>query len=374
MQGNPLASFFEMTDRSIVFGVDFKIALGMMAGGAEFGCDLSDDDVSAVAAFPYLDLALFKNSGGLYVAKQGAVALLVMLFNGGHQAEFPSQFGKAFLFGCYGISAIRISQNNAAKGTFLYGEVWEDASNKIAYNTRKRYYLGAELDGVMNYPLKSGIIDYIRNKNTRQLEYAINEVMFNMPKRIRDFTMNLLGSHDTERILTALGGENSQGKTNEELRDIRMDKKAYDIARRRLLSAYTVIATLPGIPSVFYGDEVGMEGYSDPFNRRSFPWDNIDNNILSHYKKIGKIRRKNSVYKNGDFELLYLSDDLFAFKRTDGEDEYITVYNNADFDITVEGSDLFKNAFTGRYIKSCVLGPEMACVFVKNKDVQVTIK
>lgn len=219
--------------------------------------------------------------------------------------------------------------------SILYGEVWEDASNKIAYDTRKQYYLGNELDGVMNYPLRKGIIDYVKNRDTSSLRYALCEVMRNAPDRIMHAQMNLLGTHDTERILTVFGGESSTGKTNDYLVDKKMTRDEYSLAVRRLCAAYTVIATLPGVPTVFYGDEAGLEGYHDPFNRMPYPWGDECDELLSHYKRIGKIRRSNSVYKCGAFKIHAITDKILIFSRQAKECRYFTVMNNSDKEIEI---------------------------------------
>jgi glycosidase len=101
--------------------------------------------------------------------------------------------------------------------SLLYGEVWEDASNKIAYDKRKQYYLGNELDGAMNYPLRDGILRYLREGNVSSMRYYIDEVMPNTPRRILHTQMNLIGTHDTLRAITALVGESPEGHTNAEL-------------------------------------------------------------------------------------------------------------------------------------------------------------
>ncbi len=223
--------------------------------------------------------------------------------------------------------------------TVLYGEVWEDASNKIAYNKRKCYYLGRELDGVMNYPLRTGIIDYITKKNTAPLLYAIADVMMNAPDRIMHTQMNLLGTHDTERILTIFGGEDSSGRSNEYLSTVRMTKSSRKLARKRLCAAYTLLATLPGVPAIFYGDEAGLEGYHDPFNRMPYPWGEEDSELLKHYIRLGKIRRKNDVYARGDMKLHALTEELLVFSRQSGDYAYYTVMNNSDKTFTVSFGD-----------------------------------
>lgn len=234
----------------------------------------------------------------------------------------------------------------------LYGEVWEDASNKIAYSKRKSYYLGDELDGVMNYPLRDGLIDYVKYKSTEKLHYALTDVFLNAPKRVSYMQMNLLGSHDTERILTALGDDSPRGE-NSELRLKRLDPKQRKRAVRLLKSLYTVIVSLPGLPTVYYGDEAGLEGYSDPFNRMPYPWGREDAELLSHYRLFGAIRNKHEALASGDFEVLFIEDWILVLMRRLGDDSYVTVLNNSSDEITVLSDDsievLSKNITTTKY-------------------------
>ncbi len=230
------------------------------------------------------------------------------------------------------ISEIKSVLSENTDNTVLYGEVWEDASNKIAYDKRKTYYLGNELDGVMNYPLRRGLIEYVKHGNTGELYYALTDVRCNAPKRITDAQMNLLGTHDTVRILTELAELPVDGYTNAQLRNLRMDNVRRAFAEKRLSALYTVIATLPGIPSVFYGDEAGLEGFNDPFNRMPYPWGKESKQLLSHYQKVGAIRRSECVYENGAFKLLLLTPELLIFKREIGNDSLITVFNNSVLD------------------------------------------
>ena len=219
--------------------------------------------------------------------------------------------------------------------SLLYGEVWEDASNKIAYDKRKSYYLGNELDGVMNYPLRSGIIDYIQNKSTDKLSYALNDIIINAPERIAHAQMNFLGTHDTERIITVFGDASSQGLTNAELSVKRMSDDEMLRAVSKVKMAYTVLATVPGIPAIFYGDEAGLQGYSDPFNRMPYPWNKESGEMIAHFARLGKIRKENAVYQRGEFKICLIDSDLFIFKRTADKDSFITVCNNGKSDIKI---------------------------------------
>lgn len=269
------------------------------------------------------------------------------------------------------ISQIKSKLNAYDNQSILYGEVWEDASNKIAYDIRKHYYLGCELDGVMNYPLRTGLINYIKNHDISALNYYLNTVMPNMPKRIRDCAMNLLGTHDTERILTTLGGKSNEGYTNSELLNLKMTDDERKLAELRLKSAYTVLATLPGIPTIYYGDEAGMEGYSDPFNRRPYPWGKESKSVLNHYRKIGKIRKNNSVYKNGGFKLLHLSSDLLVFERVEENKKYITVFNNSNQKISVKFKCAVTDILSNKKQKEFTIKNTSACIFISNSSNEI---
>ena len=226
----------------------------------------------------------------------------------------------------------RLVKNNP--DAVLYGEVWEDASNKIAYGVRKRYYLGRELDGVMNYPVRTGIIDYIKNRKVDTLEYALTDIIDNAPECVANMQMNLLSTHDTERIITVLGADSSSGKENSVLQKLKMSNAERENAIKKVKNAFTVLFTIPGIPSIFYGDEAGLEGYSDPFNRLPFPWGREERELVCHISSLGNLR-KYKVYKNGKFKLLHLSPELLVFQRYDARSNYVTIINNSDSEISL---------------------------------------
>lgn len=252
------------------------------------------------------------------------------------------------------ISKIKERLSGHSKDRILYGEVWEDASNKSSYGHRRHYYLGRELDGVMNYPLRSGIIDYLTGRGCDKLYYALTEVTNNAPDHILHNQMNLLGTHDTERILTVLGDVDTSGMSNAQLARLHMDPGRLNFAVKRLICAYTILATMPGLPTVFYGDEAGLEGYRDPFNRMPYPWGKENRRLIEHYREMGRIRRENEVYKDGDFKLIHLDSELLVFLRTDKSENYLTVVNNSDTEISLsldaDGCDLFTNSISDSFI------------------------
>ena len=233
----------------------------------------------------------------------------------------------------------------------VYGEVWEDASNKIAYGNRKQYFLGNELDSVMNYPLREAIIGYVKNGDSGLFYDTCKMLYSHYPKHNADLLMNLLGTHDTERILTVLGGESSDGYTNAQLSVKKMTKAERKRAVSLLKMAYTIVATVPGVPCIYYGDEAGMEGYRDPFNRLPYPWGKEDAELLEHYKKTNKIRVNEPLYKDGSFQIIKCNSDILAFARYNEVGFVVTVVNRGADKYQIHSNVTLKNCETGRTAK-----------------------
>ncbi len=272
------------------------------------------------------------------------------------------------------ISGIKKRLLETNRNALLYGEVWEDASNKIAYGVRKKYYLGKELDGVMNYPLRTALIAYFKDQSTDALDFYINEIFANMPKHVADAQMNLLGTHDTIRILTALGGESPEGYSTEALSKKKMTSEQYEHGKKVLKMLYTVIATLPGLPTIYYGDEVGLEGYADPFNRLPYPHGNEDVDLLSHYRQIGMLRKRHSVYKKGDFALLSLTKEHFIFMRRARSSAYITVANQSDEVLALSFEAPAVDLLSGKSSTELCVMPQTATVIRTSKNFKLKIK
>ena len=197
----------------------------------------------------------------------------------------------------------------------VLGEVWEDASNKSAYGHRRTYFTNAELDSVMNYPFRTAIINFTRGWDSgKGLKDAVMTIVENYPPEVVACNMNLLGTHDTPRILTALV-DDFDGPREEAARR-RLSRNNMDVARERLLMASFLQYTLPGSPSLYYGDEACMEGYRDPFNRRTYPWGREDQEILDHYKRLGKLRQYHEALRVGDIRFFQAADKHLGFTRS----------------------------------------------------------
>ena len=226
----------------------------------------------------------------------------------------------------------------------MLGEVWEDASNKIAYGKRRRYFRG-ELDSVMNYPFKEGIVSFVLYGDSDSLYRAVNDIYSHYPKEVSDSLMNHIGTHDTARILTVLSGRNIAAMTPSEQAELKLTDDERRAAKERLKRAYLLLSALPGVPCIYYGDEIGLEGGSDPFNRMPYPWGKEDTEILEYYRMIGKMRREEPLFKNGYLVLSERSrNGVFEFSRENGKDVLTVTVNLSDKEIEtkIEGIDLLK--------------------------------
>ena len=212
----------------------------------------------------------------------------------------------------------------------LMGEVWEDASNKQAYGKRRRYFTDGELDSVMNYPFRTAIINFMRGWDSgRGFKEAVMSIVENYPPQVVACNMNLLGTHDTPRILTALVDDFDGSR--EEKAKRHLSQNNMEVARDRLMMASFLQYTLPGSPSLYYGDEALMEGYKDPFNRRTYPWGREDWEMLNHFKRLGLARKQNPALRLGDIQFFEAGDKHLGYTRS-YEGKTLKVYANRSGD------------------------------------------
>ena len=201
----------------------------------------------------------------------------------------------------------------------VIGEVWEDASHKVSYGMLRKYLQGSELDGVMNYPFCSSLLDFITNKCTAgNIADRMEELYENYPREAFLSCLNLLGSHDRERVLTTLGDAPAKETlSDEQRRDYRLPEGQRSLAVSRLWVAALLQMTMPGVPCVYYGDDAGVEGYTDPYNRATYPWGREDEDCRTIYRNAIAVRKSlPEVFADGDFKPFAVNDDVFGFTRT----------------------------------------------------------
>ncbi len=196
--------------------------------------------------------------------------------------ELPDEF----------IKALRARVKEVNPEAIVIGEVWEDASNKISYSKRREYFTGAELDAVMNYPFNNAVLAFVNNYITAQeFSNTVMTIVENYPQESVACLMNSLSTHDTVRVMTLLGGQSLEGDKHFKAHNF-LTGGAYENAAEKLKLASFLQYVLPGNPCIYYGDEIGMQGFEDPLNRRFFTWDKINEDLFSHYKKLGEIKKK----------------------------------------------------------------------------------
>lgn len=216
----------------------------------------------------------------------------------------------------------------------VIGEVWEDASNKMSYGRRRKYFLGNQLDSVMNYPLKNAVIDYlVYRKDGTELERTINSLWENYPKPVFSALMNIMGTHDTPRILSVLG-ENSRDD---------------GYARQRLFLDLLITSFMPGIPCIYYGDELGMKGGRDPFNRMCFIPEQGDPLILRFFRRLFAFRRRIDGLEDYEFRPRSADGSFYSFSRVCEKGRLVVAANSGGQDyllnLAIKEKEILKDFF-----------------------------
>lgn len=200
--------------------------------------------------------------------------------------ELPDEF----------IENIRKALKEENSNAVLIGEVWEDASNKISYGHRRKFIHGRQLDGAMNYPLREDIIAFLNYEiNAYEFAERINARMENYPAEAFYANFNLIGSHDRERILSV-----------------------FDENQDKLKVAAMLSFVLPGAPVIYYGDDTGVTGGTDPDNRRTFPWNNRNEELEEFYKVLIREYKRSPELMSGDLSIYAVNDDEISIIRSLG--------------------------------------------------------
>ena len=249
---------------------------------------------------------------------------------------------------------------------FILGEVWENAITKEGNGKQRTYLLGNGLDSVMNYPFTNAILKYVRFGRFDYLIETIDDIMTEYPKEAVNSIMNSLSTHDITRAMTTLVGKGVQNSRYNFIWDVpfsiewqfsndSLTDDEYEKAKQLFKIATVIQYFLPGNPCIYYGDEVGLYGYKDPFNRKCFPWDNIDNELHNFFVKLGKIHKTNSFLESAELKIVKADNDVFIFERFESEDELdnlnkhkhtkrmLIAVNRSENDISIELPEIYNN-------------------------------
>ena len=228
----------------------------------------------------------------------------------------------------------------------IIGEVWEDATTKLAYGERRRYLLGEQLDSVMNYPFADAVLNFVKFANADAFIDSVMSIIEKYPPQVTNVLMNHIGTHDTERAITRLAGENCEGygrhwqHEHNKLSD-------YDYYRgvSMMKIASLIQYTLPGVPSLYYGDEIGMQGMKDPFNRACMDWYEPNTELHRWYKRLGEIRRGCKAFERGSFVPIYCSYKTVAYLRSGDNNEVLVAVNLDENAVDINVGSQWDNAY-----------------------------
>lgn len=233
--------------------------------------------------------------------------------------ELPSDF----------IKGMSKAVKQERKDAVLIGEVWEDASNKVSHGEKRQYLLGEELDSVMNYPFRNIVLAFLLGSLTGyEVDAQFMSLYENYPPNHFYSCMNLIGSHDRTRVLTRLGeAPDPNTLTETQKMQYKLSERERRIAVDRYKLASLFQMTFPGVPSIYYGDEAGIEGFSDPLNRRTYPWGKEDEEMIQWTKKVIKIRRQFVALQEGEWEKWLVGERYYTFLRKYGDEVILVVIN-----------------------------------------------
>jgi 4-alpha-glucanotransferase len=243
--------------------------------------------------------------------QKAVIAKWLRLGAGGWRLDVADELPDEFIF------MLRERVKTEVGTACIIGEVWEDATNKVAYGQPRAYALGRGLDSVMNYPLRAALIDFLlgreRASRTRRRILSQKE---NYPRPMFYALMNLLGSHDRARILNVLADCESPDIPEADMGAYAMNPEQYEVGKLRLMLMVAVVAALPGMPTIYYGDEAGVQGLKDPFCRRTYPWGREDGEVLAHFRQVMEMRRLIQVLRSGELDVFAPHPDVLCVLRT----------------------------------------------------------
>ena len=190
---------------------------------------------------------------------------------------------------------LRRKLKTANPDILIIGEVWNHAS---------AWLRGDEFDTVTDYKLRSALIAFAKGQIDSGAFWraaGANAMLYMTPQY--PFLLSFAGTHDTPRIRTELGSDQLQ------------------------VLILAAILTMEGIPLLYYGDELGMEGGEDPDNRRAMRWDLTDSPLACEIRALANFRAQSPALRRGSMEPVFTGDRALSFTRSYGEESCAVVIN-----------------------------------------------
>ena len=232
------------------------------------------------------------------------------------------------------IAGIRRAIEDEKPDGYLLGEVWEDGSNKVAYSQRRRYLLGRETHGLMNYPLRTALLRWLGGGDAAEFRESMETLRANYPPAAFYGAMNFLGTHDTPRILTLLSAEHIPA-AKEERAAFALSPAQLARGRAKLRLAGMLLYGFPGSPTLFYGDEAGMQGFEDPLNRGTYPWGREDTGLLDFFRALGRLRKERRSLQSGSLTYIYAQGGGLVITREHEGETTMVALNAGDEALTL---------------------------------------
>lgn len=227
------------------------------------------------------------------------------------------------------LSLIRDAAKAEKPDSVIIGEVWEDAVTKTSYGKMRNYALGYSLDSVMNYPFRSAVIDFaLKRKTAFELRDFLLGQYHNYPQPMYRCLMNLLGSHDVERLHTALAFDfDVKTLDRKQQAELTLTEEQTLRATRLQRLCAAIQYCVPGVPCLYYGDEECLDGGRDPFNRK--PFEPSNSGLHNFYVQLGKIRSSSPALTGGSMQILTPSADIIIILRQAENEKIACVINRS---------------------------------------------
>lgn len=228
------------------------------------------------------------------------------------------------------LSMIRDSAKAESPDSVIIGEVWEDAVSKISYGKKRNYALGYSLDSVMNYPFRNAVIAFAKSKSSAfELRDFLMSQQHNYPAPMYVCLMNLLSSHDVERLHTALAFDydvNALDRADQS--KLRPDEAQNNAATALQKLCAAIQYCVPGVPCLYYGDEECLDGARDPFNRAPFEPSGVG--LHNFYVKLGELRNTHPALFMGSMRVTAPNPDVIVIEREYEGKSVICVVNRSN--------------------------------------------